>query len=302
MSNHLKLWICLPVTVLLLSCGVVLAQDSQTEQQGGQVLPPPTIKYVLASPRAALIGPVRAAAARHGRQSAGAENFPRENGEIKIPTGARVVFCLSRNLEGVWYRRSFGRLGASIVLQKRRPCREHPQLEPDIQDIDIADANDITDANGVRHNHWVTIGRDGAGDVRRGPSIGKAKIGVPVLFDRPGVYLLRAKIRTTAQPLYPRPSEEPNALESTKPKRPPAAVAKDVVYVKVKVVNLPIIQIAPDQEPTPAPDAAYILPMPKEIDPNDPGMLSADLNGDQTVNLVDFVIMTQQWGNELEIP
>ena len=301
MLNHLKLWICLPVAVLLV-CGIVTAQPSQAKEQSGQVFPPPTIKYVLASPRAALIGPVRAATGLHGRQSAGAGNFPRENGEVKIPAGARVVFCLSRNLEGVWYRRSFGRLSVSMVLQKRRPCRKHPQTELNVQDIDTADVNDITDVNGAAHNHWVTIGRDGAGDVRRGPSIGRAKVGVPVLFKRPGVYLLRAKIRTTAQPLYPRPSEEPNALESTKPKRPPAAVAKDVVYVKVKVVNLPIIQIAPDQEPTPAPDAAYILPMPKEIDPNDPGMLSADLNGDQTVNLVDFVIMTQQWGNELEIP
>ena len=150
------------------------------------------------------------------------------------------------------------------MLQKRRPCREHPQLEPDIQDIDIADANDITDANGVRHNHWVTIGRDGAGDVRRGPSIGKAKIAVPVLFDRPGVYLLRGIIRTIAVPLYPRPSEEP------KPKRPLAAVDRDVVYVKVKVVDLPITQITPDEEPTLEPDVAYILPMPKETSPNDP--------------------------------
>lgn len=284
MLNNLRFWGCLLVTILfVLVCGSVLAQDNQTlDQSGAVLLPPPAIKYAVASPRACLLGPAVVDPEHRRRPKGAAENFPRGDGEIKVPVGVRVVFCLSRGLEGVWYAHSFGRLRWSMVLQMYKPLPHGVNAV-----ADPCDPCDPCDA-------WVTIGRDAAGDLRRGPSIGRAKVGVPVLFRRPGVYMLRAIVCTTAQPLYLNPID-PLIL-------PPKAKDRDIVYIKVKVVNLPIIEIVPDEEPPLDPDAVHILPMPKEIDPDDPNQLSADLNGDEAVNLADFVIMAQQWGKELEIP
>jgi len=118
-----------------------------------------------------------------------------------------------------------------------------------------------------------------------------------VVFDRPGRYALHAIIHTVAQPLLPPPPPDP-CLVPPPPDpcvtAPPPAVDEDVVYVRVKVVCVPVTDVIPD-EPVPLdPDVESVLPMPKEIDPHDPAQLSGDINGDDVVNLSDFAIMTQQ--------
>jgi hypothetical protein len=215
-----------------------------------------------------------------------AENFARKAGSLKIPVGMRVVFCLSKNLEGVWYPHSFGRLGTSVVVQLRRP------------NLVNVDPNQV-DPNEL----WVTLGKDGAGDVRRGPSIGRAKVGVPVRFRKPGDYLLRAIVTTYAQPLRLKPntpaSDEDTSIDVI---ALPGAGDRDVVYVKVRVVDLPIKQIQPDEQPSLDPDAENVLPIPKEIYGGDTVTLDADLNGDERVDLADLAIFNQQWGQEQELP
>lgn len=293
MLSHFKSYTYILVIVLLVLVGL-----SKAAENSSQIIPPPTRIYVLASPRACLINPTNFDWVKQvippPLSIGAAENFPRDNGEIKIASGTRVVFCLSRQLEGVWYPGSFGKLGCSLVLQMRKPIYPLPE-EPYPQDM-----NDI---NEDALCPWVTIGHDAASDVRFGPSIGRAKIGVPVLFKKPGLYLLRGVIQTTAQP-YPKnqfePADNANLPEQPPtPKIPPVALDKDIVYVKVKVVDLPIIQIVPDEPPSLDPDATYIIPMPKEFDPD---QISADLNGDRRVDFADLAIMAQQWGKQVEIP
>jgi len=206
----------------------------------------PAIRYEVAAPRACIMGFAKPAEGRARRQVGAAENFPREDGELKVATGTKVVFCLSRELEGVWYPHSFGELGCSIVLQRR--VREAPA--------------EGLGASSEEQEEWVTIGRDGARAIRRGPSIGRAKVSVPVLFRKPGVYKLRVIVRTTATAMYPRIA----GAEAVAPIRPRPVIDRDTVYIKVKVVDLPITEIVPDEEPTLEPDANYIIPIPSDID------------------------------------
>ncbi|MBC8217632.1 MAG: hypothetical protein H8E73_04145, partial [Planctomycetes bacterium] len=155
---------------------------------------------------------------------------------------------------------------------------------------------------------WVTIGKDGARDCRKGPSIGRAKVGVPVHFRRPGTYLLRAIVHTFAKPGYPRPLEPwrdrllgVDASTAVLPEVP-GAEDRDVIYIRIRVVELPIDDVEPEDPVTDDPDFRHIRPIPKDIDPDEPVDLDSDLNGDEVVDMADFAIMAQQWGREYEMP
>ena len=298
--------------VLVLVC-VAVSAHRQDSVELVRPVPVPVIKYAMASPRACLIGPpVWVTDRAYYLPTGAAENFPRANGAIKVPVGVRVVFCLSRDLEGVWYPHSYGCLGTSLILQWCRWCKcvDATCLEYKCPECDCLECD--PDATDVRRCPWVTIGRDGAKDVRKGPSIGRAKVGVPVCFRRPGIYYMRGIIHTVAKPWYIRPLEpwrerilgdtdgDSASVDILPPI--PAAEDKDIVYVRVHVVDLPILEVEPEEQTPDDPDVAHIKPMPKDIDPNQPSELSADLNLDEVVNFADFAIMAQQWGKEYEMP
>ena len=340
MSSRSVVGVCLMLALVV----VVFAVGASPQVvPGGSVKPidpavvrrVPTIHYTMASPRAALIGPPlwsNNTPRAYYLPSGGAENFPRGSGSIRVRTGSRIVFSLSRELEGVWYAGSYGALSTSLELQWCRACKcTDAQWKECVcvlcecakckcaacacPDVDCDDASrvdcDCPATSDVKPVicPWVTIGKDGAKDVRKGPSIGRAKVGVPVCFRRPGIYYLRGIVRTVAQPFYPRPIEpwydrlvDENATDKVLP-RIPAAVDKDIVYVRVQVADWPVADVEPDVDPADDPDVANIKPMPKDAEESViVEQLSADLNGDETVNLGDLAILSQQWGKEYEMP
>ncbi len=306
------------VVAALCSTSIVAQYTGTDNQSQTQLQQRPVIKYTVASPRACLIGPPPWSTNAWYLPSGDAENFPRANGSIRLPVGARVVFCLSREIEGVWYSRSYGLLGTQLVVQW---CRYCTCGEPGCEDCICstctceqcrnlcAECLDLN-APAIEPCPWVTVGRDGARDVRKGPSIGRAKVGVPVSFRHPGVFYLRAIVRTVAAPYYTRPIQswrdmlldDPTDADAVLP-RIPLAEDIDVIYLRVRVVDLPIAQIEPEEGQTTDPDIECITPMPKDVDPNAPVTdPAADLNGDERVNIGDLVILSQQWGAEYEMP
>jgi hypothetical protein len=277
--------------VLLLVGGFMLAEDVTVEPV--PVNPIPIVKYVMASPRACLLGPGPCNVATRCLQRGAAENFRRANGAIRIPVGTRVIFCLSRELEGVWYPRSYGALGTSLVLQWCKACKT-----TDCDCIPCEPDEEVTD---VEICPWVTIGRDGAKDVRRGPSIGRARVGVPVRFRKAGIYYMRGIVCTFAGPFYPRPVEtsQETQIESTTCSIPPSAFDKDIIYVRVHVVNLPIDQIEPDEEAMDDPDVVNIKPMPKEQGTN---QVDIELDDSDEVSWIELDAIDEDWGQDYEIP
>jgi len=288
----------------------------------------PVVKYAVASPRACLIGLPLWTTNAFYLPTGDADNFPRGNGAIRVPVGTRIVVCLSRDMEGVWYTGSYGCLGSTMVLQYCRLCKCE---EPDSEDCtDVAPdpgqcpyarcaceqcrqlgaaCCPLPDDPVIVPCPWVTIGKDGATDCRKGPSIGRAKIGVPVHFNRPGVYLLRAIVHTFARPGYPLPLErwrqrllgtdDPTAVLP----KVPQAQDKDVIYIRVRVVDRLTDEVEPKGPHSHDPDYKHIRAMKKLMDPNGhPDFSGIDLNGDEVVNMADLAIMAQQWGREYEMP
>lgn len=325
--------------VFALVCGVLAAQTQGPgpgpgpgEPNAVRFRPIPVLKYTVASPRACLIGPPSWSDRVFYLPAGDADNFPRKNGAIRVPIGTRVVFCLSRDMEGVWYTGSYGCLGTSLILQYCKLCPSTVPCQCPIPDPCNCPADGCArpcarcrceqctrlgavcpcpcpDSNAVTTCPWVTIGKDGARDCRKGPSIGRARVGVPVQFKRPGVYLLRAIVHTFAKPGYPLPLDQwRERLASTGNPTAvlpeiPIAEDKDVIYVRVHVLDLPIADIEPDDELTEDPDVKCIRPIPKDVDPNEPSVdPGADLNGDEMVNLADLAILGQQWGRPYEMP
>jgi len=149
-----------------------------------------------------------------------------------VRVGTRVVFGLSRNIGGVWYPESYGRLSTHLVLQKH-----------------VGEATDAA-------RRWITVGQDGAGDVREGPSIGHANVAVGHLFREPGIYPMRGIIHTIAQPLN-------HVTPKITPDNPQGVVARDIVYVTVRVLGPNEEDLSADK-PSPGPNAVYTEPMPKQ--------------------------------------
>jgi len=262
---------------VFISVGTAIAAETQSTTDDRLIMPVPTTTYTVASPRMSIIRAPRYQITADGTQSilpgtpyGAAENFARKDGEIKVAAGVRVIFCLSRSMEGVWYDQTYGRLSTAMTLQRFVP--------------------DATGTNTA--GSWVTIGEDKAGEIRKGPSMTRAKVGVPVLFREPGVHLLRAIVRTQAQPM---PADVTTTVVW------PAAIDSDTILIKVKVANLPIPQVVPDEEPTADPDAENTRPLFKEIDAN-ADLLPADINGDEIVDMADLMTLSQQWCQEKEVP
>lgn len=135
---------------------------------------------------------------------------------------------------------------------------------------------------------WVTIGRDGARATREGPSIGRAHVGVAVRFCKPGVYYLRGIIRTYAQPHYPLPLEQwdhllvNNGTEDVLPEIPWAA-DRDIVYVRVCVVDWPTLDVEPPGHAAGGPDDEFCKPVPRQegLGPR----CEVELSGDEAIIL-----------------
>ena len=151
--------------------------------------------YVVASPRAALmarpmvdredtggpiigdkdgtiipVGPCLTTGAAH--------NFARDDARILVRPGAILDVQMAPHAEGVWYENTEGWLGTFLMVER---------LDPE-------------------SGEWTVIGRDGARDRRRGPSIGTTDlIHVPVEVDQPGDHHLRARMWTFAIPNCPSP-------------------------------------------------------------------------------------------------
>jgi hypothetical protein len=82
----------------------------------------------------------------------------------------------------------------------------------------------------------------------------------------------------------------------------PAAVDKDVVYVRVHVVNWPTADAEPLDEAVDDPDVTYIKPMPKDADVDQMGQTEATLGADEPVDWVDPDVLLREWGPDCEVP
>ncbi|MBI4556014.1 MAG: hypothetical protein HY706_00395 [Candidatus Hydrogenedentes bacterium] len=216
----------------------------------------PFRRYVMAAPRASL-APAKPDAEEPPPVTVGsalieetltqcatigaAYNFARKHGRMAVRTGARVVFLLGRESEGVWYDGACGRLSTHLaVFMRERDAAE---------------------------DSWVFLGQDGAEDVRCGPSIGRAKVGIGHLFEQPGDYLVRGIIRTRAVPVERVVSGD---TEEIVPLLECGDFARDEVFVLVHVF---------EGEPSPEDIASEEIPEPvgddfgepvPSIDPNAP--------------------------------
>ena len=271
----------------------------------------PTMRYVMASPRAALVGRPAWSANTYYLPSGAADNFAREAGSIRVRVGSRVNFCLSNQTEGVWYSNSYGTLGTSLTLQWCAACNcEDTEWKDCINALCDCDAcicaasgdcelDETVTAEAEDICPWVTIGRDGAKATRKGPSIGHASVGVPVRFRKAGIYYLRGIVSTVARPWYPLPIDQwtyllpENSAADSLPAIPIAS-DKDVVYVRVHVIDLNTADVEPVEEVSTDPDVEYIEAMPVEEESNQPA--EAELSGDELIveDAADTVCETPQ--------
>jgi len=195
-------------------CGAFAAGAQEPQRLTAERVPGPR-EIVVASPRASIawavpheaeITPEEAAdpADLPVFQVGAAHNFAATGISITVRKDAVVRFRESRQVEGVWYERTWGRLGSVLLVQIQNPSSATPE--------------------------WITLGRDGAGALRRGPSLGTAGISVPVRFPRVGEFRLRAVVITGAVPME---------LASDDPDAEPVDSAYadfDVDFVPIKVV------------------------------------------------------------------
>ena len=264
-----------PINLLLIALLITtaaLAQDAAPAPPEAR----PTIKYIVATPRACLLPNHLTEEGEIRPGPAAANNFPRAHGSIRVPLGTNVLFALSRRTEGVWYQHSLGLLGTSLRLEVANPN---------------ADPCDPCTPQ------WIPIGRAAARDVRHGPSIGVANVKVRAAFNRPGPHHLRALIHTIAQPYLPNPD---NTDPTDAPPLPHPAFDRDIVHINVIVLDAAPADINHD-DLAPNPDAFYTQPLIRENDPDDQD-LEADLNADTTVNMLDLAVMASQWGDQLPPP
>ncbi len=242
-----------------------LASGAYAEES---IRPIPVVPYVMASPRACLIGPTFWDDIAGRFPFGDADNFQRHAGSVRIPVGGKIHFSLSRNIEGVWYTGSYGLLGTVLEIQWCPLCKDGA---PSATDIESVPANSKDTAPGDRC--WITVGKDGARNVRRGPSIGTARVGVPVRFLRPGIYHMRGIVTTFADSYIPHTSDVPPQ---------PDAMDEDVIYVTVYVLP----HLEPGEEAgamdTLDPDEAENGDMPNGLD-GEPVTVEAEIDGEEVV-------------------
>jgi hypothetical protein len=246
-------------SLLYLICAVVILIAlgfAEPNEPNAPKIDPPTLKYPVASPRAALLTIPAPNINGQPLMVGAAENFARKNGEIMIPQNTRIVFNLSRELEGLWYKGSYGKLATAMILQVAVPV--DPNADVSSEDTKI---------------RWRTLGRKYRSDVRRGPSIGTANVKVPVIFTRPGKYRLRAIIKTCARPIKPKNENNNNGKQEQREHKPKAAEDLDIVHILVKVVDVPLEEIEPDEEMTLDPVQEYSIEMLGKEDEPEPDVV-----------------------------
>jgi hypothetical protein len=214
----------------------------------------PTISFVVASPRAYLAGDAKGGAIDYASMTGAADNFARPARPlvkvIDVPVGARVVFSLDPEAEGVWMHGAHGMIGTLLTLQQLvvKECAEcEDRAAADANDASEAkreskvsvqgrDSNDVAppaDPNDKTRTRtpadpndtpatrrpaqlarWIPIATDGVRDIRFGPSIGWAKkVSVPVRFEKAGVYCLRGIVCTSVKSWSPRVTKRPTSRE-----------------------------------------------------------------------------------------
>ena len=227
-----------PCIKAVLVCTMVVAVAACFAWANDEPDPEPMIREVrVASPRAALVmavcdntpqKPTEISAVQPVPHQVGAaENFASKPIALVVPKGQVIYFRDSRDIEGVWYRRTHGWLASAFFLQ-------------------------IKDPTGTEDT-WIPIGHDGAYAIRKGPSVGRANIGVRHRFERPGQFVLRAIVVTVAVPVDPN-NADPNQ------KCPYTAFDYDEVLIRVQVV----------EEVTPELEGLEVLPAVGTVVPLEP--------------------------------
>jgi len=234
--------------------------------------PVPVVNYIIASPRAFLMG-----APIEGRSElamiGAAENFPRPDGEIEVTIGTRVIFSLSPETEGIWQEATYGTMETGLTVQQFKAAwasdcdacvGEGLGAEP----VPPGTKPETGGSVEVAPCPWITIATDGARDTRNGPSLGYVKVGVPVEFSEPGLYCVRGIVSTSVKswsPLMLEASQDRSTKQEAAAAEPVTtllAIDTDVVLVKVRVLD----RLAPGTKPqvptTADPDATYLAPMP----------------------------------------
>lgn len=262
--------VSLLVMMVIAASGSLAFAQAGDDQQDPTITPQPrsVVHYSVASPRACLVP-------GNEHLSTGAvENFARKGVKLRVRQGTTVMFDLHRELEAVWYTDSFGRIASSLAIELAIPNNTTEQVE------------------------WKLVGTDRAADIRSGPSIGVARIAVPVRFKRAGEFRLRAIVRTSAQPLWPGydPNNDTTEEDPNYP-IPEPSVATDIIPIVVKVVDVSIDTQPDDDIPAPAASNESLRPMPKE---HPQGFLRADVNNDGVVNWDDFAVLAGEWSQEAQ--
>jgi hypothetical protein len=262
----------------------------------------PTVNYVVASPRAYLAGAMMGRVVDYSAMTGAAENFARpvlaKARLVEVPVGTRVLFSLDPETEGVWMRGSHGMIGTRLSLQYLRvkdcaECDDNAAADTN-EAASSVDPNDEPKARRpVRPAKWVPLATDGARDIRFGPSIGCVKkVGVPVRFDKPGVYCLRGIISTSVRSWHPRTAAKMAKDRPVDTMLMPdnlLAVDVDIVHICVRVVERPVKdedagKPATDEKMTHASDMTNIADAEAadlgEDSPDDLGVLVGQQEGD----------------------
>ena len=263
-------WVVL--VAVAMACGVAgRGWAGQRSDEPASAREVPTIDCVMASPRACLLGTSKDGAIDYSLMVGGAENFARTARvrTIEIPTGTRVLFLLDRQMEGVWMEGSHGLVETLLTVQWVRAA---------VGVASVAIARDRGDSGNAGPCLWKTAGSDGAWAIRQGPSIGTARVGVPVRFTRAGLYCLRGIVTTSVKSW--RPSVVKAAKDRSTAKTPdttmlPAnllAIDVDIVHVLVSVVDRPSTgrdgtDDNAQDDPPGDPNDTYTEQMPNVTDP-----------------------------------
>ncbi|MBN1509032.1 MAG: hypothetical protein JW955_19450 [Sedimentisphaerales bacterium] len=270
------------VLVVMMTVSAGMAGEASKEEPKGSTptAKVPTVSYMVASPRAYLAGSGKTGAIDYASMTGAADNFARPARPrariIDVVVGTRVVFSLDPEAEGVWMQGSHGMIGTSLTLQwlGAKDCAEcDDYAAADVNDAATAsdskeesrlsaaregsdDATRGSDPNDTqaarepaRRYRWITVATDGARDIRVGPSIGCAKsVSVPVRFEEPGVYCLRAIVCTSVKSWHPRAAKRPTSREAE------AATDKSLLPDNLLAVDIDIVHVAVRVADKPAED------------------------------------------------
>lgn len=261
-----KQWLIAGLVILM--AGTAFAAEAVQKQDTIQAAAGETISvvtYAVASPRAFLMG-VPVEGSNDLAMIGAAENFPRANGTLEIPAGARVIFSLSQDTEGVWQGGTYGTIETTMTVQTFQAVAED---ECDVcaqsglsTDQDQTGKGDTSSASCP----WTTIATEGARDTRNGPSLGYTKVGVPIEFDQAGTFCVRAIVSTSVKSSYLRTADSQNTTSKLEAAAESSdtllATDTDVVLVKVRV----LASGKPQGALTADPQVIYTAPMPNMSD------------------------------------